>query len=134
MIPERRLEPPIILGHGYDEKTGEYDCTKCGACCAPKPRHAGIFHYVPLRPTDLENHPRMQVLKKISGETGINGRCVQTCEGVNGTQCVALRGTIGEETSCAIYDNRPEICRQFAPGSDVCLEARAEHLRGKTDE
>jgi hypothetical protein len=40
-------------------------------------------------------------------------------------RCPQLRGTVGVETSCAIYEARPEICRLFAPGSVECLQARA---------
>jgi hypothetical protein len=48
-------------------------------------------------------------------------------------RCVALRGTVGEAVSCAIYEFRPSPCREFAPlaavgqGDDACSEARRRH-------
>jgi len=48
-------------------------------------------------------------------------------------RCVALRGRIGEAVSCAIFEFRPEACREFAPlaavghGDEACTEARRRH-------
>ena len=38
--------------------------------------------------------------------------------------CVAFRGTVGERASCSIYERRPQVCRDFPPGSRHCLLAR----------
>lgn len=49
------------------------------------------------------------------------------------SRCVALRGTIGQSVSCAIYEFRPIVCRDFAPlaaigrGDEACGEARQRH-------
>ena len=49
------------------------------------------------------------------------------------SRCIALRGNIGEAVSCAIYELRPEACREFAPlaavgcGDEACTEARRRH-------
>ena len=48
-------------------------------------------------------------------------------------RCVALRGSIGDRVSCAIYEFRPGPCREFAPlatvgrGDEACNEARRRH-------
>lgn len=48
-------------------------------------------------------------------------------------RCVALRGRIGEAVSCAIYEFRPHVCRDFAPlaaigrGDEACNDARRRH-------
>lgn len=48
-------------------------------------------------------------------------------------RCVALRGQIGTAVSCAIYEFRPDACRDFAPlaavgrGDEACTEARRRH-------
>lgn len=48
-------------------------------------------------------------------------------------RCVALRGRIGEAVSCAIYEFRPDACREFAPlaalgrGDEACNDARRRH-------
>lgn len=31
---------------------------------------------------------------------------------------------LNEENLCRIYKSRPEVCRDFEPGSDQCIEAR----------
>ena len=41
-----------------------------------------------------------------------------------GFQCIALRGVVGEQVTCTIYDRRPEFCRDFVPGEERCLLAR----------
>lgn len=49
------------------------------------------------------------------------------------SRCVALRGTIGDAVSCAIYEFRPDACREFAPlaavgrGDEACNDARRRH-------
>jgi Fe-S-cluster containining protein len=40
-------------------------------------------------------------------------------------RCVALAGEVGCGVSCSIYNNRPNACRAFVAGSQLCLEARA---------
>ncbi len=57
-----------------------------------------------------------------SWESDAGARCMS--EHMGG-RCVALRGVMGGAVRCSIYDRRPEICRQFEPGSGGCLEARA---------
>jgi len=48
-------------------------------------------------------------------------------------RCTALRGEIGREVGCAIYEFRPSPCREFAPlaavgrGDDACNDARRRH-------
>lgn len=48
-------------------------------------------------------------------------------------RCVALRGEIGVAVRCAIYEFRPQACREFAPlaavgrGDDACADARRGH-------
>ncbi len=39
-------------------------------------------------------------------------------------RCAQLRGRVGRDVSCAVYKNRPTVCRQFRPGSGECLEIR----------
>jgi Fe-S-cluster containining protein len=39
-------------------------------------------------------------------------------------RCAALKGRIGEMTSCAIYAVRPEVCRTCMPGDAECAMAR----------
>lgn len=48
-------------------------------------------------------------------------------------RCVALRGEIGREVSCVIYEFRPSPCREFGAlaavgqGDEACNDARRRH-------
>jgi Fe-S-cluster containining protein len=39
-------------------------------------------------------------------------------------RCVALEGEIGTLVKCSVYNCRPDACRKFEVGSDLCNEAR----------
>jgi Fe-S-cluster containining protein len=39
--------------------------------------------------------------------------------------CAALRGSLFRSVSCAIYEERPSVCREFVPGSKRCKDSRA---------
>lgn len=41
-------------------------------------------------------------------------------------RCVALEGEVGTKVKCSVYNCRPQACRLFEPGSQLCLEARAK--------
>ena len=49
------------------------------------------------------------------------------------TRCVALKGTVGKDGSCSIYENRPSPCRKFEASyaygvkEPRCDEARAAY-------
>ena len=92
-------------------------CTSCGACCS--------WCRVDFSSYELDE----------AGGTVPSGLAVE----VNGTtarmrgtddaqpRCRALRGRIGEQVSCFIYDERPDPCREFEAGSEACLRARRRH-------
>lgn len=40
-------------------------------------------------------------------------------------RCVALDGPMDGACSCVIYEERPEVCREFERGSERCGQARA---------
>lgn len=40
--------------------------------------------------------------------------------------CVGLHGRVGGSCRCTIYDQRPDNCRRFEVGSDLCEAARIE--------
>lgn len=92
-------------------------CQTCGACCAtlritfPAEELAGEGGCVP----DSLAEPYGSVM------------CMRTT--ALGA-CIALRGTPGSDVACAIYEWRPQACREFAPlaalgrGDEACAEAR----------
>ena len=40
--------------------------------------------------------------------------------------CAALRGSLFRQVECAIYEERPDVCREFVPGSKRCLGSRGQ--------
>ena len=86
----------------------EYDCTKCGACCCFK------WSWPVLRRdrSDATNIPKEMQREDYPLMKTIDGRCV------------ALKGEMGDKVCCKIYNDRPNSCRKFTPGSELCKEAR----------
>jgi Fe-S-cluster containining protein len=85
------------------------DCRTCGACCAFSrdwPR------FTLETDADIERIPAAFVDATSSGM-----RC-------NGDRCSALIGDVGISTTCAVYGQRPEVCRACEPGDDACRIAR----------
>lgn len=87
-------------------------CQSCGACCAFSRRWP---RFTLESDADLDRIPARFVAEDRSG---------MRCEG---NRCSALRGEIGVATSCAIYADRPEVCRACLPGDDACRMARLRH-------
>ncbi len=87
-------------------------CQSCGACCAYS---ADWPRFWTDSDDDVARIPPALVNDDMSG---------MACDG---DRCRALQGRIGEVTSCAIYDVRPEVCRACEPGDDACRMARERH-------
>lgn len=92
-----------------DAAAGIPDCRTCGACCAFSrewPRFGleseAALARIPAYLVDDE-HGRMR------------------CEG---ERCAALKGEVGVATGCAVYEARPDVCRECQPGDGACLMAR----------
>ena len=84
-------------------------CQSCGACCAYS---SNWPRFSTEDDAALNLIPEKFVNDKQSGM-----RC-------DGDRCSALSGRIGVETSCGIYDVRPEVCRTCMPGDAECDMAR----------
>lgn len=92
-------------------------CQACGACCAtfrvtmPECELDTAGGRVPAGLADPWTH---------------GTACMRGTPG----RCVALRGEIGQAVSCAIYESRPEACREFGAlaavgrGDEACNDAR----------
>jgi Fe-S-cluster containining protein len=98
-------------------------CTRCGACCADQ---CVVFH---VAETDEDEDGF--VPDALTGLVSDSLRCMQGTQQVP-ARCVALRGDIGREVFCAIYDFRPSPCRDYEPhgrcGDNAeCNAARARH-------
>lgn len=88
-------------------------CRRCGACCAFSrewPRFS------------LETEAELAAIPEAFVAENLGGmRC-------DGERCLALAGTIGQDTGCTIYTVRPQVCRSCMPGDDACVMAR-KHFR-----
>ena len=92
----------------------EETCNSCGACCM----HIGMppfascddFEFQVL-PTHLKRELWSQV-GKVFGPAGTQDA---------GKPCLWLNL---ETRQCRHYEHRPFCCREFRPGSDVCLDDR----------
>lgn len=87
-------------------------CTTCGACCAfaaDWPRFSletdEVIARLPPGLVDLPNN-RMRW---------------------EGNRCSALLGNVGVVTACAVYKDRPEVCRACEVGDDACTMARTRY-------
>lgn len=99
----------------------EFDCQSCGACCRAHPNYEGA-NYVRIYDEDAERMTQKQrqlYTVKLRG----NKHAMRL---VGDKRCAALEGEIGGCVSCRIYDNRPEVCRNFERGDDSCRFARME--------
>ncbi|WP_437377886.1 YkgJ family cysteine cluster protein [Inquilinus limosus] len=86
------------------------DCRSCGACCAFSrdwPR------FWTESPAEIERVPR-----RYRDAASAAMRC-------DGDRCSALEGEVGRSTRCAVYADRPAVCRDCVPGDDACRIARA---------
>lgn len=42
-------------------------------------------------------------------------------------RCQALKGDIGENVACTVYEQRPSPCREVQAGGEKCNRARTKH-------
>jgi Fe-S-cluster containining protein len=93
-------------------------CQYCGACC--------VSLRVSFLADEVDDCLGGLVPQALTESYG-NAACMRT---MADGRCVALRGSVGEAVSCAIYELRPSSCREFAPlaalgrGDDACNDAR----------
>lgn len=99
------------------------DCQRCGACCCnPDENRAEGFRYY------VEVHPDSRLLRRedlrkryvVEDESGVPHLRLDPSG-----RCAALRGKLGQNVQCSIYD-RPRGCRLVEPGTPRCLQARRE--------
>lgn len=84
-------------------------CQSCGACCSYS---SNWPRFSTEDDEALEAIPARYVNERQSGM-----RC-------DGERCSALTGTVGQLTTCAIYQLRPDVCRSCLPGDPECAMAR----------
>lgn len=95
------------------------DCMTCGACCA-------FLLCVAVKPTDSTSD---SYVWKITGEDNLGEMIVDKFmrRKAETMTCVALGGNVGETVGCQIYEERPQVCREFEAGSDKCHALRRSY-------
>jgi uncharacterized protein len=94
------------------EPTTTSPCQACGACCA-------YSRWWP-RFTVEDDDEIALIPPYLIDDTAGGMRC-------DGDRCLALDGEVGVATGCAIYEDRPAVCRACQPGDEECLTARRRH-------
>jgi uncharacterized protein len=112
-IPLTRLSKRFTEKVITDESAAVPDCISCGACC--------VFGLIPINrrePEPLTDYVELTldnadvVVERALRRDSSDGRCSH------------LFGAIGVEIGCDVYPNRPQVCRDFEPGSDRCFGYR----------
>lgn len=97
----------------------DYDCQKCGACCA-------TFDVL----LDAEDERRLRAAGLLEQLTFPYERPAWSVRflkrDAQSGRCGALGGSLGD-CNCTIYAQRPNLCRALEPGSEHCHEARRQH-------
>jgi Fe-S-cluster containining protein len=106
----------------------DYDCQACGACCVS---NWDTEAYVYVDDADIRRlklaYGDRKVKRLVACADDIYERGIATKKTKQGhITCVALDGLVGSQCSCRIYEARPRACRDFTPGSEVCIAAREE--------
>jgi Fe-S-cluster containining protein len=111
---------------GYELALGEtYDCTSCGACCFGGRNYVQVFSHDAARlgaarTAELVAAP----VAEVPASVGRASEPVRFLK-MTGGRCNALKSTGPNHFHCAVYEDRPTLCRALEPGSAPCLEARA---------
>jgi uncharacterized protein len=100
-----------------------YDCQQCGACCSNQQAVPAVG-YVCLTKHESKQMKRLGLSVVQTDNQSFLG--TRDRVGTTHPVCVALRGHVGGYCHCAIYELRPNNCRQFDVGSGLCRTARQE--------
>jgi len=102
-----------------------HPCLRCGACCAS---FRVAFHW-----SETDAFPGGGVPEAFAVKLDPHRVAMRGTLGDGAIRCTALQGTVGKDTSCSIYAQRPSVCREMKAsweqgvGSPQCDRARAAH-------
>ncbi len=95
----------------------EFDCRQCGVCCTGRPGTVLVDERDLLR---WKRAGRIDLEERLEpGHFGL--RALPTDQPGH---CL-YQGTHDHPNDCSIYAERPQACRDLAPGSTECLAARS---------
>ncbi|WP_312224210.1 YkgJ family cysteine cluster protein [Rhizobium rhizoryzae] len=93
----------------YPTEATDLDCQTCGACCS----YSSDW---PQSTTETD-----EALDALSAHFVTADQRGMRCES---SRCSALSGTVGETTTCLVYEARPDVCRACSPGDYACTTPR----------
>ena len=118
----------------------EINCSNCvAACCRAgaalalneieRQRHRKAMSVQVI----LKPKPNPQITKQLVNAVGVDGRTTTGVIDIEVPQHYGFYfltkkcGNLAADNTCTRYDERPDACKQFEVGSDVCLSARAAY-------
>jgi Fe-S-cluster containining protein len=104
-----------------------FDCRDCGACCCNTEcnRRDGTQDYIEVEPGGSLRLGSRHALKQLA-QRNEHGEWHMLLTGRK-QRCVALVGDVGGGVRCAIYADRPRVCKNVEAGDEECLRARRFH-------
>jgi len=96
----------------------------CGACCAS---FRVSFYWAETTDATANGVPA-ELTEKVSAL-----RCAMRGTAEDPLRCIALRGNVGVQVHCTIYERRSSTCREFAvawaqgQSNEICDSARLRH-------
>ena len=107
------------------DTAGIYDCQTCGACCHSPWSGEG---YVTVYDSDIERLkptglPILYIQEGADPPQYIAKLPTRLTDAGQRT-CIAFAQTSDHQCTCTIYEHRPQACRKFEAGSDLCRDAR----------
>ena len=103
----------------------QLNCIECGACCVSDYDAVDYVHMLHEEADAFEAEGHEEMVNQNTNRFGETMPSLKTAYDSRGNcRCIALRGTIGEQVNCSVYDLRPKVCRKFKAGSGACYMAR----------
>ena len=91
------------------------ECVTCGVCC-------DLYAVVPMNVPESERLGEYIEVTADAEPDVVIDRLVK--RDMTSGRCSHLRGELGREIGCSVYEKRPGVCRAFEAGSDKCHEFR----------
>lgn len=106
------------------------DCKACGACCIGGDEGQGWADCTAEDVMRMTRQVRARLVPiRSGGGWSFTDRWYATPTVMNKSgdaSCAFLRGVPGKRVSCRIYETRPDVCREFKPGSAGCRAMRKQ--------
>ena len=118
LLKKRNAELDLIFNDFVSIVNKERDCNRCGMCCNS--------YDVLLTHNDLAMEPELNAASRSIKESerkrcGIDSRFIKVMNTETNSQRCPL---YWDDLGCSVYENRPELCRNYAPTLNNCFKSR----------